>query len=117
MTFLEFILDNWQILSFLIIFIVIIILLIIKDRKDVVLKMIKVLVTEAEKEFGSGTGSLKLASVINILYPKLPKVIKLFVPQKLIVKWIESVLIVAKDEWLKNKALKRYIEGTTNISK
>jgi hypothetical protein len=111
MTVVDFILANWQLICFIIAILVAVIVLIVKDRKDVVLKMIKVLVTEAEKEFGNGTGSLKLASVIDALYPKLPVSIKTFVPQKVLVKWIETVLITAKEEWNKNNALKDYIAG------
>ena len=112
MTFVDFMLNYWQLIIFLILLIITFIVLIVKDRKDLVFKMIKVLVTEAEKEFGTGTGSLKLASVIDTLYPKLPPLIRTFVPHKTLIKWIEALLITAKDEWLKNVALKTYIENT-----
>ena len=39
------------------------------------MKMLDCLVTEAEKEYGSGTGALKLASVVEKVYPKLPAII------------------------------------------
>lgn len=80
-----------------------------KGNKSVVMKMLYALVTEAEKEYGGGTGSLKLATVIAAIYPKLPTVIKLFITEKTITKWVEEALTAAKEAWMKNAALAEYI--------
>lgn len=85
--------------------VVFIILAIIFRKTPIVKRIIFSLVTEAEKELGSGTGQLKLAMVIEWLYPKLPSVIKFFVSEKMLLKWIEAGLAEAKKKWEENPAL------------
>lgn len=106
----EFIINNWDILLVGCALIGSIVFLIYRDKKQVVFTMIKVLVTEAEKNLGQGTGSLKLASVVDAIYPKLPNIIKLLVTQKTLISWIETVLAAAKEEWAKNNKLQEYIQ-------
>ena len=68
------------------------------------------LVTQAEKQFGSGTGSLKYAAVADWIYQRIPAVLKLLFTAKDIEKMIESVLAEAKQAWGANENLKGYIE-------
>lgn len=85
-----------------------------KGNKSVVMRMLYALVTEAEKNLGSGTGSLKLATVIEIIYPKLPGVIKLFISADTLEHWVEDALAAAKVEWEKNAQIAAYIAPEGN---
>lgn len=87
---------------------------IFKGNKSVVMKMLYALVTEAEKNMGGGTGSLKLASVIEAIYPKLPSVIKVFITDAMLKNWVEEVLAIAKEAWEKNSNIAQYIAPVTD---
>ena len=50
-------------------------------------------------------GSLKLAAVIDAIYPKLPGIIKTFISNERLVRWVEEALAAAKEAWAKNPAL------------
>ena len=67
-------------------------------------------VTKAEKEFGGGTGKLKLAAVSDWIYQRIPAVLKLLFSEKDIEKLIESALEEAKKAWGTNGNLAAYIE-------
>lgn len=110
MTVLEFIAMNWDFILLIVAAVAAIVFFAFKGNKSVIMKMLYALVTEAEKELGSGTGSLKLATVIAQIYPKLPAVIKLFVTEKTITKWVEDALATAKEAWKQNMAIAEYIE-------
>lgn len=75
------------------------------------MKMLFSLVTEAEREYGGGTGALKLSAVLTELYPKLPALIKMLVSEEHLTDWIEEALTAAKSKWETNVALATYIEG------
>ena len=85
---------------------------IFRGNKSVVMRMLYAAVTEAEKDFGGGTGSLKLASVIAAIYPKLPAFVKVFVSEKILTRWVEQALAAAKEVWAKNANIAGYIDGT-----
>lgn len=68
------------------------------------------LVTKAEKEFGGGTGKLKLAAVSDWIYQRIPAVLKLLFSEKDIEKLIEDALEEAKKAWGTNGNLAAYIE-------
>ena len=109
MKVLESFLTNWDFILLIVAAVAAIVFAIFKGNKSVVMKMLYALVTEAEKEMGGGTGSLKLASVIEAIYPKLPAVIKMFVTDAMLKKWIEDALVLAKDAWKKNANIAQYI--------
>ena len=69
------------------------------------------LVCTAEKQFGSGTGTLKYAAVTAWLYERLPLICKLFFTEKQIDNLIETSVQKMK-EWLSNndKAVEALIE-------
>ena len=69
------------------------------------MRMLYSLVTEAEQIYGAGTGSLKLAAVIDIIYPKLPAILKIFITDEKLVEWVEEALTTAKEAWKNNPAL------------
>lgn len=68
------------------------------------------LVTQAEKQFGSGTGSLKYAAVADWIYQRIPAVLKLLFTSSDIEKMIEAALEEAKKAWGANENLKGYID-------
>lgn len=83
----------------------------IKRGETKILKQILFnLVTQAEKQFGSGTGSLKYAAVADWIYQRIPAVLKLLFTSSDIEKMIEAALEEAKKAWGANENLKGYIE-------
>lgn len=108
---LEFLAQNWVVILLIVVVIAALVYVIIRSEKSVVFKMIYAMVTEAEKEYGSGTGQLKLASVIEKLYVKLPPVLKLVVSAETLQSWVEIVLAQAKETWEKNADINNYIKS------
>lgn len=109
MNILSFLLANWDSVLVVLVFAAVIIVLITKKQYVILDKIVFSLVTEAEKKYGGGTGAVKLAAVIEQLYPKIPAVIRLFVSAKQIEKMIERVLADAKERWKDNPRLSDYI--------
>lgn len=109
MNVVNFVLEHWDIITLVIAAVAAIVYAVFKGNKSVVMNMLFSLVTEAEKNFGSGTGALKLASVIERVYPKLPTIIKTFITEKTLVKWVEDALVLAKKKWEENLNLQAYI--------
>ena len=64
-------------------------------------------VTEAEKDFGGGTGKLKLAFVYDMFMKKFPK-LQVIVPYKLFTVLVDEALIIMK-EMLKNEKISEII--------
>lgn len=114
MNVINFILANWDFILLIVAAISVVVFAVFKGNKSVVMKMLYALVTEAEKDLGSGTGSLKLATVIEAIYPKLPAIIKMFVTDKTLQKWIEDALATAKTAWEKNANIANYIAPATS---
>lgn len=113
MAIINFIIENWDSVLVVLAAITLVCFLVWKGQKSIVYQMIYKIVTELEKQYGGGTGSLKLAAAIDILYPKLPKVIKTFVNADTLTKWIEDGLAKAKEIWQKNAAINQYINKET----
>lgn len=109
MNVLEYIIANWDSILLIVAAVAAVVFFAFKGNKSVVMKMLYALVTEAEKEYGGGTGALKLATVIAAIYPKLPAVIKLFITEATLAKWVEDALVAAKEAWKKNAAIAEYI--------
>lgn len=112
MNVINFIVQNWDFILLIVAAVAAVVFSIFKGNKSVVMRMLYSLVTEAEQIYGAGTGSLKLAAVIDQIYPNLPAVIKLFITDKTLVKWVETALSTAKDAWKKNAALGEYVKQT-----
>lgn len=115
MNVLKFIAANWDSILLVIAVAVALVLLYKHGRIEIVKKVLFSLVSRAEKEFGSGTGELKKAAVIEWIYEKLPKIVTVFITPKEIENLIESVLEYAKTKWASNGALQSYITDTPNI--
>lgn len=114
MQVINFIITNWDFLLLIVLSVAAVVFYAFKGNKSVIMKMLYALVTEAEKELGGGTGSLKLASVIAKIYPHIPAVVKMFITEETLTQWIEEALLKAKEEWARNPALlTAYIEKNT----
>ena len=100
MNVVNFIVQNWDFILLIVAAIAGVVFAIFKGNKSVVMKMLFSLVTEAEKEYGGGTGALKLAEVI----------VKTFVTAERLTKWVEEALAAAKAKWESNIAIAAYIE-------
>ena len=105
MNVLNFIIANWDFILLIVAAVVAVVFAIFKGNKSVVMHMLYALVTDAETQLGAGTGSLKLAAVIDLIYPKLPGIIKTFISNDTLVRWVEEALAKAKEAWAKNPAL------------
>ena len=75
----------------------------LRGKKQIVYKMLYVLVDEAEEIYGSKTGKLKFSYVLEKVYALLPSTIKIFISYKTLEKWIEKALAEMKEYW-KEKA-------------
>ena len=71
------------------------------------------LVTQAEIDFGSGTGTLKSAVVADWLYQRIPSSMKVLFSSKDIQKMIEDVLVLAKKKWESNSNLQSIIQANS----
>lgn len=114
MNFLNFIAANWDSILAALAVIVVAIVGVVKQEKSIIFKMLFSLVTEAEKQYGAGTGELKLSSVVSQVYEKLPSVSKL-IPVKTLEKWVDEALVEAKAKWKKNTNVATYIAPTDNV--
>jgi hypothetical protein len=111
MNVLNFLLSNWD--SVLVVLAVLAggVVLIAKKEYAVLDKIVLALVTEAEKKYGGGTGAVKLAAVVDWLYPKIPAIIRLFISERQIEQIIERVLAEAQKKWESNPNLSTYIKS------
>ena len=106
----EFIITHWASLLVLLIFIITIIILLLRGKKDIAAKIIYSLVTEAEKIYGGGTGSVKFAYVVEKAYSYMPAILKLFITYKNLKKLIEKVLAEAKAKWAEEAGIENYLK-------
>ena len=63
------------------------------------------LVTDAERQYGAGTGQLKMASAVAELIKLLPDWVVERVPKSWLMERLESVLVAAKAKWTVNPLL------------
>ena len=110
MKILAFLLANWDSVLVVLVFLGLIVALVKRGETAVLKKILFGLVTQAEKEFGGGTGKLKLATVSDWIYQRIPAVLKLLFSQKDIESLIESALEEAKKAWGNNEKIAAYIE-------
>lgn len=77
-----------------------------KGRIDIIKRLIRVMVVQAEKQYGSGTGRIKFEAVLTAVYEKMPAILRLLIPKKKIIEWIEEAV-----QWLKEQLA----DGKTNL--
>lgn len=113
MSIIQFLAANWDSVLVVLAFLVLVVVLIKRGETKVLKKILFNLVTQAEKQFGSGTGELKFAAVADWIYQRIPAVMKLLFTEQDIADMIEAVLEEAKKAWGTNKNIKGYIETPT----
>lgn len=96
---LDFLTTYWPSLVVVAAFIAVIVILALRGKKQIIYKMLYVLVTEAENRYGSGKGAEKFAEVMTEIYSRLPVIIKVFISYDTLARWIEEVLAQAKEHW------------------
>ena len=110
MNIINFLLANWDSVLIVAGFAAVVIVLIKRGETKILKQILFNLVTQAEKQFGTGTGELKFAAVADWIYQRIPAVLKLLFTEADIAKMIETVLEEAKKAWGKNDNIKTYIE-------
>lgn len=110
MNVLAFLAANWDSVLVVVAFLAVVVVLIKRGETKILKQILFNLVTQAEKQFGSGTGSLKYAAVADWIYQRIPAVLKLLFTSSDIEKMIEAALEEAKKAWGANENLKGYIE-------
>lgn len=110
MNIINFLLANWDSVLIVVGFLAVVIVLVKRGETKILKQILFNLVTQAEKQFGTGTGELKFAAVADWIYQRIPAVLKLLFTEKDIAKMIEAVLEEAKKAWGKNGNIKGYIE-------
>lgn len=110
MNIIQFLAANWDSVLVVLAFLVLIVVLIKRGETKILKQILFNLVTQAEKQFGSGTGSLKFAAVADWIYQRIPAILKLIFTEKDIARMIEAVLEEAKKAWGANENIKTYIE-------
>ena len=105
-----FLAKNWDSVLVVVAFLALVVVLIKRGETKILKQILFNLVTQAEKQFGSGTGSLKYAAVADWIYQRIPAVLKLLFTSSDIEKMIEAALEEAKKAWGANENLKGYIE-------
>ena len=110
MNVLSFLAKNWDSVLVVVAFLAVVVVLIKRGETKILKQILFNLVTQAEKQFGSGTGSLKYAAVADWIYQRIPAVLKLLFTSSDIEKMIEAALEEAKKAWGANENLKGYID-------
>ena len=110
MNVLTFLAKNWDCVLVIVAFLALVVVLIKRGETKILKQILFNLVTQAEKQFGSGTGSLKYAAVADWIYQRIPAVLKLLFTSSDIEKMIEAALEEAKKAWGANENLKGYID-------
>lgn len=110
MNVFTFLAKNWDSVLVVVAFLAVVVVLIKRGETKILKQILFNLVTQAEKQFGSGTGSLKYAAVADWIYQRIPAVLKLLFTSSDIEKMIEAALEEAKKAWGANENLKGYID-------
>lgn len=108
---LDFLMSNWDSILVVLIAAAVLLWLMLRGKRQYIDQIVYYIVTELEREYGAGTGNLKLAAAINELYPRLPAIIRLFATEERMKQWIEDGLTLAKQRWENNSSIKNYIES------
>ena len=106
----EFLMSNWASLLVILAFVAVLVYLAVRGKKDIVAKILYALVTEAEKTYGSGTGSVKFAYVVEKAYSYLPAILKVFITYERLKQMIEDALAAAKIKWAEEAGISDYLK-------
>lgn len=105
MGIIKFLAANWDSVLVVIAALALLGLLAFKKRWNSLDQILFGLVTWAEREYGSGTGALKLAAVIEKVYPHIPAIVRVFISAEQIEQMVDKALEAAKLKWEKNPKL------------
>ena len=111
MAIVNFLLSYWDSVLVILLLIAGVLFLVKRGETKILENILYSLVTQAEKEFGDGTGSLKYAAVVDWIYQRIPAVLKLIFTEKNLNAMIEDALAKAKEQWAKNNNLQGYIDN------
>ena len=114
---IEYLTQYWDSILVVVLFIAICIVLVRKGSAKYVNQMLFYLVTQAEAEFGSGTGDLKYAAVTTWLYERIPAILKFFFTAKQIDAMIEAAVEQMKEYLKKNVSAQAFVLTTNEIKK
>ena len=98
---MKILIENWDSVLVVLLFIIALIFMLRKGATRQVNEMLFYLVTEAEKQFGGGTGQLKYAAVVAWLYERLPLIVRILYTEKQIDLLIEDAV----------ERMKKYLES------
>jgi hypothetical protein len=107
---LEFLANYWSSVLVVLIFVAIFIYFAVRGKKEIVYKMLYALVTEAERVYGSGTGSVKFAYVLEKIYSAMPAILKPFITYDRLKALIEKALEEAKIKWAQEAGIENYLK-------
>jgi len=116
-TMIEYLTQYWDSILVVVLFIAFCIVLVRKGSAKYVNQMLFYLVTQAEAEFGSGTGDLKYAAVTTWLYERIPAILKFFFTAKQIDAMIEAAVEQMKEYLKKNVSAQAFVLTTNEIKK
>jgi hypothetical protein len=108
---IEFMIANWDSVALFVVLVVALALMVQKGYTAQVKQILFYLVTEAEAQFGGGTGELKYSAVSTWLYDRLPLVAKLVFTNKSIDELIEQAVLEMKEYLEKNKKAQKLVLG------
>ena len=98
----------------LVVVIIILVLLLQTKYKKYASEILFYLVTEAEKEFGGGTGQLKYSAVFTWLYEKLPTLAKIILPKRVVSGLIEAAVSKMKEYLESNIKASEFVSNDAN---
>jgi hypothetical protein len=105
MELVKFLAKNWDSAAIVLAAVVAVVVVVVKKRWDLLDKILFALVTEAERQFGTGTGQLKLAAVVTQVTPYIPSILRIFVTQERLETLVNKALDEAKLKWAANPKL------------
>jgi hypothetical protein len=86
-----------------------------KTQLPWVKEMLFKFVTEAESKYGSKTGVLKFAAVVEWIYAAIPLPLQCLITKKRLDALIENTLAYAKEIWKSNNNITDIINSETTI--
>jgi len=109
---INFLLANIDSVIFIIAVVIIALVLIKRGYGKYICSILFKLVTDAEGQYGSGTGVLKKAAVITWLYERLPAIVKLLFTKKQISDLIEEAVASMQKYLEENKDAELKVMGS-----
>lgn len=91
------------------------IVLYVRGEKKILNIILFAAVTEAEKQYKSGTGILKKAFVTAKIYSVIPAILKIIITEAQIGRWIEAALLYAKEKWAENPSIAEYVSADATL--